>query len=168
VSNILIVDRSNDKYFVEALIEHWQYGNLTVGSLICSIDDYECLAGLSTKKLKSSLFYLKKESLTRNIQKIGIILDRDNETETSRLQMVNTAIQDTFETDEQLKSVSEFITVDIDGYSQVKIACYFTNVEGELETVLKAIKNKPSIYADCLTNWRECIEADGQKITDKE
>jgi len=95
VSNILVVESENDKYFVEALIEH--DGKTMV--------EYECLAGLSAKKLKSSLFYLKKESLKRNIQKIGIILDMDNETETSRLQMVNTAIQDTFETKEQASRV---------------------------------------------------------------
>jgi hypothetical protein len=170
VSNVLIVESENDKYFVEALIEHWQYANITLNSPICSIDDYECLAGLSAKKLKYSLSLLKNESRKRNIEKIGIILDMDNETESSRIKMVNTAIQESFETDEQLKSVNEFITVDIDGNSQVKIACYFTNVDGkgELETVLKAIKSKPSIYADCLTNWKDCIETAGQKLTDKD
>jgi hypothetical protein len=171
VVNILIVESENDKYFLEALIHHLNYSEIDVAAPICAIDDYKCLGGLSLKRLTNALFYLKDEIQTTNdIQKIGIILDIDNETETRRIQMVNTAIQDTFETDEQLKSVSEFITVDIDDYSQVKIACYFTNVEGkgELETVLKAIKSKPSIYADCLANWRECIEAAGQKVTDKD
>jgi len=39
VSNVLIVESENDKYFVEALIEHWQYANITLNSPICSIDD---------------------------------------------------------------------------------------------------------------------------------
>jgi hypothetical protein len=44
------------------------------------------------------LFYLKDELQTANgIQKIGIILDRDNETEASRIQLVNTAIKDVFD-----------------------------------------------------------------------
>ena len=105
MSNVLIVESENDKYFVEALIEHWQYANITLNSPICSIDDYECLAGLSAKKLKYSLSLLKYESRKRSIEKIGIILDMDNETETSRIKMVNTAIQESFETDEQLKLV---------------------------------------------------------------
>jgi len=171
VVNVLIVESENDKYFLEALIHHLNYGDIDVADPICAIDDYKCLGGLSLKRLTNALFYLKDEVQTANgIQKIGIILDMDNETEPSRIKMVNTAIQDTFETDEQLKSVSEFITVDVDGYSQVKIACYFTNVEGkgELETVLKAIKSKPSIYADCLTDWRECLKAAGHQVTDKD
>jgi len=75
--------------------------------------------------------------------------------------MVNTCRQDTFETDKQLKSVSEFITVDIDGYSQVKIACYFTNVKGELETILKAIK----INREGRTRLAECILGAGINLT---
>lgn len=29
--------------------------------------------------------------------------------------------------------------------------------KGELETVLKMIKKKDSIYADCLSSWRDCV-----------
>jgi len=170
VSNILIVESQNDKYFVEAFIEHLQCKGIDIDPPICDIDDYECLEGLSRKKLTMTLSSLKNEAQKRDIQKIGIILDMDNETEVSRLQLVNTAIQEIFETDKKLSSVGEFITIDIDGHSQVKMACYFTNVDGkgELETVLKAIKSKESIYADCLEIWRKCIKAADKKITDKD
>jgi hypothetical protein len=171
VLNVLIVESENDKYFLEALIRHLNYKNIDVADPICAIDDYKCLGGLSLNRLTKTLFYLKDEIQTANgIQKIGIILDMDNETEANRLQLVNTAIQEIFDTNEKLSSVGEFITVDVDGNSQVKMACYFTNVDGkgELETVLKAIKSKESIYADCLEIWRKCIEAADQKITDKD
>jgi len=170
VSNILIVESKNDKYFAEAFIEHLQCKSIDIEPPICDIDDYECLEGLSGKKLTLSLSTLKNALQKRDIQKIGIILDRDNETEESRLQLVNSAIKEIFETDEKLLSVGEFITVEVDGDSQVKFACYFTNVDGkgELETVLKAIKSKESIYADCLSSWRNCLEEQGKKISDKE
>ena len=169
--NVLIVESENDQYFVEALITHLNYQEINVVDPICAVDDYKCLGGLSLKRLKEALFYLKDEVQTANgIQKIGIILDRDNETEANRLELVNTAIQAIFETDQSFSSTSELITIDIDSDSQVKMACYFTHVEGkgELETVLKAIKNQDSTYADCLFHWKDCLEEQGKPIKEKE
>lgn len=39
---------------------------------------------------------------------------------------------------------------------------------GELETVLKAIKSKDSTYADCLDSWRDCLTQNGKIIRDKD
>ena len=38
---------------------------------------------------------------------------------------------------------------------------------GELETLLKTIKTKPSIYADCLYEWKKCIENQFQSDIDR-
>ncbi|CAA6813620.1 MAG: Unknown protein [uncultured Aureispira sp.] len=45
----------------------------------------------------------------------------------------------------------------LDGFGRVEIACHFMNVDGqgELETVLRAIKTKESPHADCLNTWRD-------------
>jgi hypothetical protein len=47
---------------------------------------------------------------------------------------------------------------------------YFTNVngQGELETVLKAIKSRDSPHADCLESWRRCLESKEIIITNKD
>jgi hypothetical protein len=52
----------------------------------------------------------------------------------------------------------------------LQLACFLTNIEGhgELETVLKTIKAKPSLYADCLENWRSCLSIQNETISDKE
>ncbi|ETR67173.1 MAG: hypothetical protein OMM_11876, partial [Candidatus Magnetoglobus multicellularis str. Araruama] len=41
-----------------------------------------------------------------------------------------------------------------------KMSCFLVNVQekGELETLLKTIKTKPSAYADCLYIWKECVK----------
>ena len=44
VSNILIVESENDKFFVEALIAHIDI-NIEVGNPICTIDEYNCMGG---------------------------------------------------------------------------------------------------------------------------
>ncbi|MDF1582584.1 MAG: hypothetical protein P1P78_04680, partial [Methyloprofundus sp.] len=51
----------------------------------------------------------------------------------------------------------------------VEIACYITNINGfgELETLMKEIASKPSIYADCLDSWRECLRKNNKEISDK-
>ena len=38
------------------------------------------------------------------------------------------------------------------------------NREGNLDTVLKKIKNHESIYADCLESWKKCVEATNKKV----
>lgn len=52
----------------------------------------------------------------------------------------------------------------------LQLACHLIHLEGkgELETLLKAIKTKPSPYADCLAEWRRCLEEKGKTVTDKE
>ena len=44
------------------------------------------------------------------------------------------------------------------------------NVEGngELETLLKAIKSADSTYADCLETWKTCLKSKGKEISQKE
>ncbi|MDF1551375.1 MAG: hypothetical protein P1P88_26370 [Bacteroidales bacterium] len=76
--NILIVESDNDKFFIEAFISHLELtANLAVDSPICTIDDFECLGGMAN--LKFRLNELKVEIEKGNINKIGIIIDADQE-----------------------------------------------------------------------------------------
>jgi hypothetical protein len=178
VSNLLIVEGKSDLPFVEALTKHLNLSNIEFGIPICKIDDYECLQGEGElgKQLKSLINDVKNGR--KEIHKIGIILDIDKNGLKQRIKFVNSQLK-------QLKPLlgqqyriveaGQFIplTVPTDDEDDDEIlrelACYFMNVEGvgELETVLKAIKAKESLYADCLQNWRDCLKNHNQEISEK-
>ena len=53
--NILIVESENDKYFIESQTDYLNISFVSIDTPICSIDDYECLNGLSKAKLEAKL-----------------------------------------------------------------------------------------------------------------
>ena len=84
--------------------------------------------------------------------------------------MINSCIKTLEEVPENftITKINEFIKIEsLDG---VEIGCYITNVDGngELETVLKAIKSQDSTYADCLEAWKTCLTSKGKTTTDKD
>jgi uncharacterized protein YqgV (UPF0045/DUF77 family) len=167
VSNIVIVESKNDKIFMQAMVEKLNC-DIQVASPIY-IDDYKSLEGLSETELIKALKNLERKIDQKDIEKIGIIIDLDNDSEQERLKLVNKCIQEVFES-ETLLSTKQFIDICTDHGTNAKLACYFTNVggQGELETLLKAIKARDSPYADCLNSWKTCIESQGQEITQKD
>jgi len=60
VSNILIVENENDKFFIEALVTHMNI-DAKVGNPIYTIDEYDCMGGMG--KLKNRLEELKSRFL---------------------------------------------------------------------------------------------------------
>lgn len=160
MKNILIVESENDKYFIEALISQMQIENVEVSrGIICKIDDYECLEGLSEKKLKEALQATINQVKKKKYQKIGILIDQDNKTQEERIKLVNDAISKTTINQENIiQKVGELFPISL-GNREVQIGTYFINVsgQGELETVLRKIKSKESIYADCLQSWQDCL-----------
>jgi hypothetical protein len=167
VSNIVIVESKNDAIFMQAMVEKLNC-DIEVEPPIY-IDDYESLEGLSETKLITTLKSLEADLQKRDIEKIGIIIDIDNDSEQERLELVNKCIKEVFES-ETLLSTKQFIDICGDNGTNAKLACYFTNVggKGELETLLKAIKAIQSPYADCLNSWQTCIESQGKEINQKE
>ncbi len=172
--NILIVESKNDKAFVEAIIRHLHLNQVEVSNPICQIDDFDCMNGLNPNKLASSL----KDALTgvmRGVEKIGILIDLDQSSIEERLELVNNSLKMAFqsvfgvEITDKIIGINNFLTIDIND-SIVSIACYFTNVDGqgELETVLKTIKTKDSPFADCLSEWQNCLQANGKDIKQKD
>ncbi len=167
MSNIVIVESKNDAIFMKAMVDFINC-DIQIEEPIF-IDDYESLEGLNETKLITTLKALDADLQKRDIEKIGIIIDIDNDSEQERLELVNKCIKQVFES-ETLLSTKQFIDICGDNGTKAKLACYFTNVggRGELETLLKAIKAKDSPYADCLDSWKTCLENQGKKINQKE
>lgn len=172
MSNVLIVESKNDQVFVQALVEHLNLENIELDAPLCQIDEYECLNGLSRKRLIAALDSLKCDLINNDIEAIGIILDSDGR-QAERLELINNVVRELFATSEQFSCAGELITVSVrvdDDDINLRLACFLTNVDGqgELETVLRTIKNQPSPYADCLDEWKRCLEQNGKIISDKE
>jgi len=149
VSNRLIVESENDKFFIEALVKNINI-TIEVDEPVCSIDEYNCLGGMS--KLENKLVELKGQALKHGINKIGIIFDADDVGIETRTKQVQEKIDLVFEQEHDI---------------QFKIHILNINGSGELETLLKQIKSKDSIIADCLDNWRNCLP-DEKTIKEKD
>lgn len=165
MKSLIIVESHNDKYFIEKLRDELGLKNIELKEPICNITDYECLNGLSEKKLQQTL----KEIKFDEYQKIGIIIDADNEGIEKRIDLINSCIRalENVSSDFKITKINEFIKIES---LDIEIGCYITNVSGngELETVLKAIKSQDSTYADCLEAWKTCLTSKGKTITDKD
>jgi hypothetical protein len=166
--NKLIVESKNDKAFIEALIRHVNVAAEVDKPIF--IDDFESLDGLNPTKLTVKLNDVLSEVAKKPIEKIGILLDIDDEGTEKRIQLINDCLQNTLaKSVHQISKTNQLIRYEIEGI-ELEIACFFTNVKGigELETVLKVIKSQDSVYADCLQNWKICLEKNGKTISDKD
>ncbi|MEA1954433.1 MAG: DUF3226 domain-containing protein [Campylobacterota bacterium] len=149
----MIVESENDKYFIEALITHIS-ANIEIGQPVCTIDEYDCLGGIS--KLEERLRALTHRIIKGEIDKVGIIFDADE-----------------IGIKERTKQIQEKIDLILDELPnesfEVKSFIYIQNSggNGELETVLKAIKSKDATVANCLKSWQECLPED-KKLNQKE
>jgi len=87
--NILIVESENDEYFVEALIDKMQQSDTDV----ISIDEFKH-ASVSLPKLTTQI---GAALTTREVDRIGVILDMDEEEQADRLKLVNDALKTAFQ-----------------------------------------------------------------------
>lgn len=159
MSNILVVESTNDRIFIETLIE---VINENLEKKI-KIDDYRPLNGSDPRKIEIALENLKEEAGTESIgiPKIGIILDIDTFSINERLNLLNQSINKVFNISTAQLNLQEFIEVRNNYEDKLEITSFFMNVngKGELATVLREIKNQEqeSIYADCIESWKSCI-----------
>ncbi|RLA77167.1 MAG: hypothetical protein DRG30_00975 [Epsilonproteobacteria bacterium] len=153
MSNVLIVESENDKFFIEALITNIS-ANIEIGQPICAIDEYECLGGMSN--LEERLRALTHRIIKGEIDRVGIIFDAD-------------AVGIEERTDQIQEKIDLIVAELPEESNKVKFFIYIQNSEGhgELETVLKAIKSEDAIVADCLESWQECLP-DNKKLSSKE
>ncbi len=152
MSNLLIVESENDQYFLEALVAHLNNVNIKIDSPVCLINEYDCLGGIS--KLENKLTSLKKSQvLKEGIDKVGIIFDGDEVGIEERTQQIQDKIDLVF-----AKS------------PEVEFSIFILNKggQGELETLLKAIKSKASPMADCLEAWRDCFATKDKALKQKD
>ena len=165
--NILIVESNNDKYFFQSVIKHINI-DIEVASPIFLDEDYRAMDGSDSTKLINALKDLKADIQKEDIDRAGIIVDIDLHLEADRIKFINDCLIKVFPEAVPLDRVNHFIALNFDDY-QISLACYFTNVDGqgELETVLKAIKSQDSTHADCLESWRKCLTLKDREITDK-
>ncbi len=150
MSNLLIVESDNDKYFIEALLNHINV-IIEIDSPIYTIDEYECLGGVS--KLENKLKSLKSQVLKNGIDKIGIIFDAD-----------------TVGIETRTQEIQQQINVVFGINPDVAFSIHILNIDGkgELETLLKAIKSKPSPMADCLDAWQQCLSSNDKTLKPKD
>jgi hypothetical protein len=173
--NKLIVESKNDTAFVQALVKHINaYAEVEEISTILEFEDLG--VGLSEQRLTDKISDVLDEVRKKGVQKIGILIDLDIETIENRIVLVNKCLKKALsnkgfdENTEGVSSINTFSNIKIDEATNIEFACHFTNVdgEGELETVLKKIKNQNSEYADCLESWRTCLTEKGKSVTNKE
>ncbi len=159
MNNLIIVESHNDKFFIEKLRDVLGLSNIKVEEPICNMMDYECLGGLSEKKLSDTLYNVKFS----DYQKIGIIIDADNLGIEKQIELINRCIitLEDVPNDFKITKINEFVKIES---HEIEIGCYIMNKDGfgELETVLKAIKSQDSTYADCLEAWKNCLKEKGK------
>jgi len=163
--NALITEGKDDGYFAAALIE-----DINKEGENCSFEQYTSLGGLDQRTLVNDLEGKLGEIRRGKIQRIGILIDQDLFSKEERLSFFNEVIKKAFDKEHVLKDTDTLYGVEVEEDTSVEIACHFMNVngQGELETVLRAIKTKDSPHADCLNTWRDCLKAHGTSITEKE
>lgn len=167
MNNIIIVESKNDQIFIEAVIKYLNIDTAINTQII--VNEYETLGGLSEKSLINKLKSIKASNVKKPVNKLGILIDMDSFDQKQRLEFINKCIQEVFSTEIILNNINELIPIST-STNIINIATYFTNVngKGELETLLKVIKNRDSSYADCLENWRECISSKNNIIKQKD
>lgn len=168
VSNLIIVESQNDKAFIEKLVLYLGITKVTKIDYL----DYKCLDGLGhfAKKIKEIKY--------DRYNKIGIIIDADNEGIQNRIDFINQQFKNYYSelsSDDNSIDKDELIVDHINELKfsnnlEVEFAVYVTNVagKGELETLLKSIKSKNSDYADCLEAWRSCLKTKSKSISNKD
>ncbi len=168
--NILIVESENDQYFIEALAK-----KISLENKVCKIDTFKHSSFDEQGKALTKQIAEVLPDVSRGLKKIGIILDLDRASPNKRIELINKCLKKALidsnyiEPAILLSNINEFIEIQKDKFLKIKVACYFTNIDGkgELETVLKEISTKEPKFADCLyEGWQECLKQKGIKIVE--
>jgi hypothetical protein len=157
----IFVESHNDRMFVQAVAQN-------IGISMNDDSFYPKNIGETPTNITTFIKDNLSEIQTGKIDKIGIIIDLDEVTIAERLNFVNKGVNDAFEGTPILSFTAENQLQSIDiQENKIEIVCYFMKVgsRGHLDTVLKEIACKSSDYADCLIEYRKCIEAKKLKYT---
>ncbi|MBD2177828.1 hypothetical protein H6F42_12980 [Pseudanabaena sp. FACHB-1998] len=164
MSNRLIVESKNDKFFIQAMVKYLNISNVDILEIKVTENDYLDLDGLSVVSLERELKTIEADAQKSYINKVGIILDADD-SYLKNLHKINEALAKVFPNNQKIEKINYFTAIhSISFEDPIQIACYFVNVSGigELEKLLKEIKAKDSTYADCLGSWQVCLQQNGK------
>lgn len=150
VSNLILVESVNDRAFVQKMMQKLSVDSTEAQNIL---PDAECDCMNGYTGLPKKLTEIKFDKY----EKIGIIIDADNEGIAARIEYINNCLN--------AENIGSNITIeDINTPVHsinltVTFIVYIMNVngKGELETVLKEIKSKASDHADCLNAWQDCL-----------
>jgi hypothetical protein len=177
---LIIVEDDSDKYTFEAIIRHIHLqDNFNV---IDTPDiDFQSISDennpLKPNALIKGLKALLNDISNEKYDKIGIIRDMDTHNKENRLMLVNNALKEAYpDSAEELSDVNKLIPFEFEQNSTreiltVHFACHFVpmNNIGEIEDILKAIKNKPSPIADCIdAQLPDCLKISGDELREKD
>jgi hypothetical protein len=164
-NNLLIVESENDKPFIERLKQEITSTDFDIDEPVCNISEYECLGGLSQTALENKLRGIKRDIAKKGLDKIGILVDADQDGIDAKVRLVDAAIK-------SIDPALNISTTNVWYQSSslgVQLSCHVLNINGtgELETLLKTIKSRDSSHADCLEAWKNCLSASNKPISDK-
>jgi hypothetical protein len=165
--SILIVESQNDRAFIAILLQELGI-DAELDVIVEHLHKFKDELGQERRgkealgsKLKS--FKRDLEKKYPNVEKFGVILDFDYPTQwdfKQNLALVNDAFGAAFGTSSTLFSKElEFVKID----DSLQAACFFnkdSSGNGNLDSLLLEIRkdpNKKVPYADCLEQWRDCV-----------
>jgi hypothetical protein len=157
MKSTILVEGSDDKAFIEALLK---------GANIITAETKD-MGGLNLSKLKKALAEVKNRIIKTGNSKIGIIIDRDDYSEQERVAFINQALEGIFD----VRIVQPGTPVNfLFETLPMEISCYIISAgtTGELEGYLMQMAASPAHYANCLKQWRHCLEMNQVAVSDKE
>jgi hypothetical protein len=176
----IIVESKNDRFFFERLLSNMEVrrnNGAQVGvEPICPEEDiaFDELKGLDSTKLKTKVKDVIADFRKEKLQKIGILLDRDDASESERLRLIDEAVQRACremgaECAGPIARLNTFYEIAYRG-QRFSLACGLVGLDGrgEMAHLLQATANRPADLADCLKTWRACAESKGHAVKDKD
>jgi hypothetical protein len=181
--NLILVEDANDALIFKAIVAQMKQENTEVTSTFLNADselvEYEKIGTAPNPEKPTALIakfkVLRNDFYNGKYAKLGIIFDMDTFNKEQRISMINLALKNAYPDAHfsDIQDINEFNEILFEkGTSselQIKLACHFINVggAGELEDLLRKIKNKDSHFADCLyESWAVCFESKGKVLSD--
>jgi len=122
VANVIIVESQDDAAFLRAIIEHINESN----HLTITIVEFYILDGIERENYRSLEQRLKRLNdtlLKDDIQKIGIVLDLDEQTREERLALVSQCIQRVFREAARIDDIQKLFQ--LNASTNTQIGCHF-------------------------------------------
>jgi hypothetical protein len=175
----IIVEDNSDKYTLEAILRNMANQDKAIVASAETVD-WEIRSAESNLEnptgLAESIESVLREIPMGKYDKIGLVWDTDNFTAAERVLQFNNAINKAIKNHTKkypenvaniiapLTEINQFVPLEVNGVA-VQVGCYFIhhNGTGEMEDLLKAIKNKPSPIADCVDKLMPgCMQENGE------